>query len=258
MGSVALSKGPSSDAAVRTSRIERLYVCVELSMKRSLDQPTRQAGGRPARAQVIASRDRNGRFESRGRFEERRDALVRTAAQLFAANGYHATSMAELSDAAGLKRGGIYHYIDSKADLLRLIHESVIAPLDEELHEIERRDIPAPEAVRALFHAFINSIAGRNDEVRVFLHEWKAVTHLPQWEEVSAQRRELERVVERVLARGNEEGTLYVPDPRLSALGLLGMANYLYTWFDPAGARTPEQIADRFSADFLHGVEVRD
>jgi tetracycline repressor-like protein len=63
-------------------------------------------------------------------------------------------------------------------------------------------------------------------------------------------------VVERVLARGNDEGSLTVPDPRLSALGLLGMANYSYTWYDPAGRRTPEEIADRFADDFLRGVEV--
>lgn len=225
-------------------------------MTRSSDKTTTEIDGASSPAGTAALRDTTGRFESGGRFEERRAALVRTAARLFAANGYHATSMAELSEAAGLQRGGIYHYIDSKADLLALIHESVIGPLDEEIHEIEDRKISAPEAVRALFHAFINSITSRNDEVRVFLHEWKAITHLPQWEQVRGQRRELEAVVERVLARGHDEGTLNVPDPRLSALGLLGMANYSYTWYDPAGRRTPEEIADRFADDFLRGVEV--
>ena len=29
-----------------------------------------------------------------------------------------------------------------------------------------------------------------------------------------------------------------------------------YTWYDPAGRRTPEEIADRFADDFLRGVEV--
>lgn len=45
-------------------------------------------------------------------------SCVRTAARLFAAKGFHATSMSELERAVGLGRGALYHHISSKQQLL--------------------------------------------------------------------------------------------------------------------------------------------
>jgi AcrR family transcriptional regulator len=200
-------------------------------------------------------RSPGGRFASNGRFEERRGELVATAAKLFAERGYHATSMADLTEAAGLQRGGVYHYIDTKSDLLFLIHEEVIKPLAEELREIEKRKEPPAEALRALAQAFVGSIAGRNEEVRVFLHEWKAIQDRPEWKQVRAGRRELERIVERVLQSGVDEGVFDISDVRLCGLGFLNMMNHSYTWFDPGGRWTASRIADAFCDIFLGGIQ---
>jgi TetR/AcrR family transcriptional regulator, cholesterol catabolism regulator len=200
-------------------------------------------------------RSPGGRFTSNGRFEERRAQLAATAAKLFAERGYHATSMADLTEAAGLKRGGIYHYIDTKSDLLLLIHEEVIKPLADELREIEKRKDPPAESVRALAQAFLGSIANRNEEVRVFLHEQRAIQDRPEWKEVRSGRRQLERVVERVLQRGVDEGVFAIEDVRLAALGFLNMMNHSYTWFDPAGRWPATRIADSFCDVFLSGIQ---
>jgi TetR/AcrR family transcriptional regulator, cholesterol catabolism regulator len=196
-----------------------------------------------------------GRFASNGRFEQRRAELAATAAKLFAERGYHATSMADLTEAAGLKRGGIYHYIETKSDLLFLIHEDVITPLAKEMRAIEKRQDAPPVTIRALAHAFLGSIASHNDEVRVFLHEFKAIQDRPEWEKVRAGRRELERIVERVLQRGVDEGVFEVRDVRLTGLAFLNMMNHSYTWFDPGGRWSASHIADAFSDIFLAGIQ---
>lgn len=202
------------------------------------------------------NRTTGGRFTSNGRFEQRRAELAATAAKLFAERGYHATSMADLTEAAGLKRGGIYHYIDTKSDLLFLIHEAVITPLADEMRAIEARKDPAPVTLREVARAFLNSISSRNEEVRVFLHEFRAIRDRPEWEErVRAGRRELERIVERVLKRGVEEGVFEVKDVRLTALAFLNMVNHSYTWFDPGGRWSASHIADAFSDIFLAGIQ---
>jgi AcrR family transcriptional regulator len=202
------------------------------------------------------NRTTGGRFTSNGRFEQRRAELAATAAKLFAERGYHATSMADLTEAAGLKRGGIYHYIDTKSDLLFLIHEDVITPLADEMRAIEARKDPAPVTLREVARAFLNSISSRNEEVRVFLHEFRAIRDRPEWEErVRASRRELERIVERVLKRGVEEGVFEVKDVRLTALAFLNMVNHSYTWFDPGGRWSASHIADAFCDIFLAGIQ---
>jgi AcrR family transcriptional regulator len=47
------------------------------------------------------------------------DALLETAFRVFAARGYRAVRLEQIAEAAGLTKGAIYYYFDSKADLLR-------------------------------------------------------------------------------------------------------------------------------------------
>src|SRR5947199_218554 len=48
----------------------------------------------------------------------RRNDLTRIAARLFAEQGYHGTSTADLAEAMGVQKGSLYAHIESKADLL--------------------------------------------------------------------------------------------------------------------------------------------
>ena len=43
----------------------------------------------------------------------------------------------------------------------------------------------------------------------------------------------------------------------LTVYAFLGMFNYSYTWFDPSGERTPDEIADHFVDVFLNGVLIK-
>ena len=47
------------------------------------------------------------------------EALLDAAFRVFSARGYRATRLEEVADAAGVTKGAIYHYFDSKEDLLR-------------------------------------------------------------------------------------------------------------------------------------------
>jgi AcrR family transcriptional regulator len=47
------------------------------------------------------------------------DALLETAFRVFAARGYRAVRLEQVAEAAGMTKGAIYYYFDSKADLLR-------------------------------------------------------------------------------------------------------------------------------------------
>ena len=67
----------------------------------------------------------------RERYERRRREVIATAARLFAERGYQETSMSELTAATGLAAGGLYHYIESKDELLIAICDELLDPLLE-------------------------------------------------------------------------------------------------------------------------------
>jgi AcrR family transcriptional regulator len=192
-------------------------------------------------------------------FEARRQEIVDTAAHLFAERGYHATSLDELSAATGLQRGGLYHYIGSKENLLFMIHERFIEPLLAEAHAIEDRGDPPDVTLQNLGSALMRDIAEYRDQVTVFLHEWRTIRpkDTERAEAVMQSRREFEAVIARTLRRGAAQGVFDIPGSRLAMLGFLGMINYSYQWYRGDAEWSADDVAGAFSSIFLDGVRVR-
>ena len=65
------------------------------------------------------------------------DTLLETAFRVFGERGYRATRLEEVAEAAGMTKGAIYYYFDSKEDLLRQAlqhrHRAMFAEIAEAL-----------------------------------------------------------------------------------------------------------------------------
>lgn len=194
------------------------------------------------------------RPRSKERWEERQLEVVDIAAALFAARGYHATSIQDLVEATGLQRGGLYHYMDSKADLLIKIHERFITPLLADARELASQEGPADVVLRELAASLMNDIATYRNQVTVFLHEWRFIEADPHWATIREARKEFEAVIEGVLQRGVEQGIFRIADSRLAVLAFLGMFNYSYQWFQLDGRFTPQEVAERFCDIYISGI----
>src|SRR3954451_1402823 len=194
---------------------------------------------------------------SAAKYDARRLEIVDIAARVFARQGFHATSIDDLVEATGLKRGGLYHYISSKEDLLIAAHERFIAPLLENARTIAAEALPADEALRRLAHALMHDIATYQDQVTVFLHEWREIEHDSEWSHVREARREFEWIVQSILRRGEADRLFTVRDSRLTCLGFLGMINYSYMWYRQAGPHTADEIAEHFVEIFLSGIRAQ-
>ena len=51
-------------------------------------------------------------------YDDRREHLLGTAARVFAANGFHSTTMRDLARETGMSLAGMYHYVSGKDELL--------------------------------------------------------------------------------------------------------------------------------------------
>jgi len=69
--------------------------------------------------------------------EERPNELLEAALRIFAERGYSNTRLEDIAAAVGVTKGTIYHYFETKEDLLRQAidhyHERVFLPLEKEL-----------------------------------------------------------------------------------------------------------------------------
>jgi TetR/AcrR family transcriptional regulator, cholesterol catabolism regulator len=182
----------------------------------------------------------------RARYDRRQAEVIATAARLFAERGYQATSMQDLTEATGLAAGGLYHYIGSKERLLIRICDELLEPLLERARAIVATDAPATDHLRELLRAWLSHVATHRDRPVFFAQERHAIEREPQWRKVRRQRKAFEKILDDVLARGEQDGTMTFADRGLTLLALLGMVNHAATWLRPRGRLSPEQIADGY------------
>jgi AcrR family transcriptional regulator len=190
------------------------------------------------------------------RFETRRRELIDAAARLFAERGYHGTSIEDLLEATGLTRGGLYHYIDSKQDLLFAIHEQLMEPLLEQARAIAGSGEPPEAQLRRLVGAWMAHVEGHRHHMVVFDRERRSVRADPRYADAVAAREEFERILDGILRAGQASGAFEIPDRPVALLAFLGMVNYAPQWFDPAGRLGPDEIAEGFCDLVLGGLRV--
>jgi len=94
----------------------------------------------------------------------RREAIVDRAAELFAERGFLGASIADLADALKTSKSLIYHYYDSKEDILfDVMHSHVKALLDaytleKGLMEIEYELANRPDWIRIPLHGVLEQL----------------------------------------------------------------------------------------------------
>jgi TetR/AcrR family transcriptional regulator, cholesterol catabolism regulator len=171
------------------------------------------------------------------------DEVVATAARLFAERGYHATSIEHLLAETGLTRGGLYHYIDGKHDLLIAVQRELLEPLLERARALVAEHDEPEEQLRAVVREWVRHVETHRDHMVVFAAERRLVESDPRWAEIRDQRDAFESLLAGI-----------VPGGSITRLALLGMVNHMPSWYDEAGRLSATEIADRFVDLLLTGV----
>ncbi|MCO6480322.1 MAG: TetR/AcrR family transcriptional regulator [Phaeodactylibacter sp.] len=108
-------------------------------------------------------------------FEEIRrksiEAIKQAAMELFARNGYHSTSISQIAKEAGVSKGLLYNYFDSKEALLHDIIMEAVEMANEVMGNILSSDADAAEQLRMMTEVTFGII--QKD-----LHYWKLMTSL--------------------------------------------------------------------------------
>jgi AcrR family transcriptional regulator len=174
-------------------------------------------------------------------YDERRQAIVEKAAQLYAKKGFDGASLADLARACKVSKSLIYHYFPSKEDILFEVMESHIHALVEAARGAVKSNAPAAVTLRRLTHDLMHLYAGASARHRVLLNE---LSRLPERQraQIVREQRELIDIVSALLTaiRPNLAPEMRVP----AAMLYFGMINWTHTWFDPKGPVTPDAIAD--------------
>lgn len=186
------------------------------------------------------------------RFDRRLAKLLHHAAQIFCEKGYEGASMRDLSRAAGMSLAGLYHYFESKEDLLYLIQKHTFRTIIERLQEKLKESKDAEERVRIFIENHLEYFLANKEAMKVLTHEDETLKN-GRGGEIRAIKREYYKICLDLLEELRREKGLQFSG-RLAVLGLFGMINWIYTWHNPRVDLDAGELAEEMSNLFLRGV----
>jgi AcrR family transcriptional regulator len=189
-------------------------------------------------------------------YEQRREAIVKVAAGLFAVSGFAGTSVSQLAAAANTSKSLIYHYYPSKEDILYAAMASHIDLLEADVNEVMAGEATPVDRLSKLIGKFMSHYVGAADFQKVLLNELDSLPETKRTAIVSKQRAIIE-AVQSILV--NLEPALS-KDParaRVKTMLLFGMINWTHTWFNAAGPMSAENIAEMVLDVMLPGLKRR-
>jgi AcrR family transcriptional regulator len=178
--------------------------------------------------------------------------IAKAAAKLFDEEGYLETSMDDISAAAKLSKGGIYHYFSSKNEILYFISthfmDLLLKNLEQELKGIEDNF----EKIQFIISRHIGFYTKNIAEAKTTLHEGHLLP--PEYFKIIAeQERQYHQIVNKVLSDffGRQ-----ISNDQLKVLTfiLFGTCNGIYYWYDPKGSMTPEELSKMISDILCKGL----
>lgn len=176
----------------------------------------------------------------------RRQRIIDIAVELFRKQGYRTTTLDDVANELGITKAALYHYVESKDDLLYTIYKKAFNAIFEETNRIAAMDLPPDEKLRKIIQNHIKNIIIKNQSlISVFFAE---ENQLPDKYSrmVRSKKREYDEILQGIIREGISLGLFEEEDPRLLGYAIVGMCNWIYLWFSPKVPYSPDEIADQF------------
>lgn len=171
------------------------------------------------------------------------EQIRKTAIKLFNKYGFKGTSVERISKAVGLKKGSLYHHIESKNDLLFDVFREAIEGVNAGLKKIVDSDLPPDQKLRKAIENHIEKQIEYFDEYRLYLQERNFLPR--KFESEYKRKRKLnQKYFESIITQGIKDG-FFSPDidAKATTLNLFGMLNWMTQWYQSKGSLTPEEIS---------------
>jgi AcrR family transcriptional regulator len=176
-------------------------------------------------------------------YDERKEAIVASAAALFAAHGFNGASVADIAERCKTSKSLIYHYYESKEDILYDVMISHVRALAQAAADAMAGTARPERKLRDLTQLFMALYVGAADRHKVLLNDLDYVPKLRRAEIVAVQRGLIANV--ETLLSQIEPGLKRKPGAAFAAAMLFfGTINWTHTWFDPDGAVSAEALAN--------------
>jgi AcrR family transcriptional regulator len=194
------------------------------------------------------------RRSERAGLKKRQREIIDTAAEIFYRKGYSETSVQDVADAVGILKGSLYYYIDSKEDLLYQMLLEVHEDAKSVVTETAALDIPPLDRLRVYIQRHVEYNARNLAKIAVYYHDFGLLTP-ERRKAIVGQRGFYENFVKSLIDEAQQRGEVEkTVDATLISNAVLGVANWMYTWYKPDGSASPEYLGKLYAEVMVEGV----
>jgi AcrR family transcriptional regulator len=188
-------------------------------------------------------------FIMRLRDDNKRKHITATAARLFASEPFHKVRLDDVAAAAGVGKGTLYIYFDSKEDLyFSIIYDGFAEMVDRLKGPMSDDATPARDRIRAIVREMAR-FAYQHPQMSELMRTAGACKESADWDE---KRTEFAGIIERVLRDGVAKGEFLDTHPNLTAMYIPSLIRSA-TMFGPRDLREDE-LVEHVTATIEHGI----
>ncbi|MZF88806.1 TetR/AcrR family transcriptional regulator [Streptomyces sp. SID5643] len=190
---------------------------------------------------------------------ERREELLAIAAQVFAAQGYNATTVRKIADAAGMLAGSLYYHFDSKESMLDEILSGFLDELWARYDAVLGAGLGPRETLEALVTESFREIDRHLDAVAIYQKESRHLGTRPHFAYLVESQQKFEKAWLGTLERGVAAKVFRADlDVRLTYRFVRDTVWVAASWYRPGGRHSPEEIARQYLSMVLEGIALHD
>lgn len=203
-----------------------------------------------------------GEPKFRRRPADRPAEILAAALEVFAERGFQAARLEEVAKRAGVSKGALYLYFETKADLFRAVVSDAISPNLERVKAMAAAEVTFEQAARMGIGMLARTVVTDRritGVVKLVIAESRNHPELAAiWHQTVVDPGV--QLMSGLIAKAQVRGEVRAGDPRLFAFGLMGPMVLSMIWretFEPVGAPPVDvvKLADQHLDTVLKGMK---
>lgn len=181
----------------------------------------------------------------------RDEEILKIAAEVVWLKGFSGTKLSDIAEAAGIVKGSLYHYFDSKEEIYERIVNNVRGMLDFDA-EFEG-DAPAAERLERFVRRHLEVIFRFPVEVALLVRDLVRMKGpAGDWAREGPKRRQ--QALRLLILQGQKEGSFRPVDSDAVATAIQGMFTHVPTWYRSAERSDASALIDELTEYVLAGL----
>ncbi|SEG62145.1 DNA-binding transcriptional regulator, AcrR family [Thermomonospora echinospora] len=188
---------------------------------------------------------------------ERREHLVRLAAELFAQKGFQATTVRNIADEAGILSGSLYHHFDSKESIVDEILSGFFDEIMASYRAAIDRGQGPRETIAALVRAAFDTLEPHRAAITVMQNDWSYLRGMERFAYLTKAEDEIEEMWAGTIRQGQRQGLFRADiDATLTYRMVRDTIWMAVRWYRPGSGLDPKTLAEHYLKVMFDGINI--